>query len=276
MQLRAQVAVVTGASRGIGRVIAERLAAEGARLQLVARDAQALREIAAPLQARGTEVLVSAVDVTDPAAVDEAAAQAHARWGAVDLVVANAGLLTQIGSTWELDPDGWWRDVEVNLRGSFNTCRAFVPAMVERGRGRVILFGGGGSTSAFTGASGYAVAKAAVARLAETLDLELGETGVHCFAVSPGFVRTDMTLPFATTEAGRHFMGDLAERLDQGTTTPPDRCAELVVQIANGSLDALHGSYLHAAADLDRLDALRADADGIRRRGERVLAMRGL
>ena len=276
MQLASQVAVVTGASRGIGRAIAERLAAEGARVQLIARDAAALNALAREIQARGAETLVSAADVTDPAALERAAAEARARWGHVDLVVANAGLLTQIGSTWELDADAWWRDVEVNLRGSFNSCRAYVPHMVERGSGRVILFGGGGSTSAFTGASGYAVAKAAIARLAETLDLELAGSGLQAFAVSPGFVHTDMTARFAQTAAGRRFMGSLAERLDRGETTPPQACADLVVRIATGSLDALHGMYLHAAADRDRLDELVAAAPRMRQQGERVLTVPGL
>jgi NAD(P)-dependent dehydrogenase (short-subunit alcohol dehydrogenase family) len=276
MKLEGQHAVVTGASRGIGRVIARRLASEGASVQLIARDGDALRTFAAELAEEGAEVLASPLDVTDSAALAEAAREARRAWGDIDLVVANAGLLTQIGPTWQLDPEGWWRDVEVNLRGSFNTCRAYVPAMVERNRGRVVLLGGGGSTSVFVGASGYAVAKTAVARLAETLDLELHATGVHAFAVSPGFVRTDMTLPFASTEEGRRFMGDLAERLEHGETTPPEDCADLVVRIADGSLDPLHGFYLHADADRHRLDDLLADAEGIRERGERVLLVHGL
>lgn len=276
MQLESQVAVVTGATRGIGQVIARRLASEGARVQLLARDADALSTLAAEFGSNGVEALATPADVTDAAAMERAAARALERWGRVDLVVANAGLLTQVGATWELEPGGWWRDVEVNLRGSFLTCRAYLPAMRAARRGRLILFGGGGATSVFPGASGYAVAKAAVARLAETLDVELEEDGVRAFAVSPGFVRTDMTERFASTEAGRRYMGALAQRLDRDETTPPESCAELVVRIANGSLDPLHGMYLHAASDLDHLDELRANADTLRAQAERVLRVRGL
>jgi len=266
-----QTIVVTGASRGIGRAIALRFASEGARVVLVARDQAKLEEIAA---ADG-EFLVQPADVTSPAEMQKLAEQVLAVWGAPDLIVANAGRLEPIGPMWEIDPEEWWRDVEVNLRGSFLSMNGFLPSMVEAGRGRVVLFGGGGSTRVFPWVSAYAISKAALLRLAETLDLELEGTGVHAFSVSPGFVRTDMTERFAATDEGRRFIGDLAEVLDRDGATPPDACAELLVHIASGDLDALHGRFLHAGLDLDRLDDLRQRAQEIADNEERVLSMRG-
>jgi 3-oxoacyl-[acyl-carrier protein] reductase len=142
--------------------------------------------------------------------------------------------------------------------------------MIQAGRGRVILFGGGGSTRVFPWVSAYAMSKAALLRLAETLDIELEGTGVRAFSVSPGFVRTDMTERFADTDEGRRFIPDLAAVLDRDGSTPPEACAELVSRIASGDLDVLH-----AGIDLDRLDELAARAEEIIDNEERILMLRG-
>jgi NAD(P)-dependent dehydrogenase (short-subunit alcohol dehydrogenase family) len=268
-----QTVVVTGASRGIGRSIALRLARDGARVAVVARDRQKLEALTAELP--DARWMVLPADVTSPAEMRKVATEVHSTWGAPHLIVANAGRLQPIGPLWESDPDDWWRDVEVNLRGSYLSMRDFVPKMIEAGRGRVILFGGGGSTRVFPWVSAYAMSKAALLRLAETLDLELEGTGVHAFSVSPGFVRTDMTERFADTEEGRRFIPDLAAVLDRDGATPPEACAELICRIADGSLDGLHGRFLHAGLDLDRLDELAARADRIVDQEERILMLRG-
>jgi NAD(P)-dependent dehydrogenase (short-subunit alcohol dehydrogenase family) len=271
--LESQIVVITGASRGIGRVMAVRFAREGARVAMVARDQARLGALATELG--GNNVLALAADVCDRKAMDVVCRRVLEEWGAPHLVVANAGQLDPIGPIWETDPEIWWKDVEVNLRGSFLSARGFLPAMVEAGRGRVVLFGGGGSTGVFPWVSAYSMSKAAILRLAETIDLELTATGVRAFSVSPGFVRTDMTERFANTTAGRKYVADLAERLDRDESTPPEACAELLVQIASGRLDALHGRFLHAGVDLDHLDALCARANQIADQEERVLTLKG-
>jgi NAD(P)-dependent dehydrogenase (short-subunit alcohol dehydrogenase family) len=268
-----QTVVVTGASRGIGRTIALRFAREGARVVLVARDRARLEEL--PAELPDGEFLVQPADVTSPEEMARVSESVLAIWGAPHLVVANAGRLGPIGPLWESDPASWWRDVEVSLRGSFLLVHGFLPPMVEAGRGRVAFFGGGGSTRVFPWVSAYAISKAALLRLAETLDLELEGTGVHAFSVSPGFVRTDMTERFAETEEGRRFIPDLAAVLDRDGATPPEACAELLVRIAKGDLDGLHGRFLHAGLDLSRLEELRGRAAEIARNEERVLTLRG-
>lgn len=268
-----QTVVVTGASRGIGRTIALHLAREGARVVAVARDREKLETLAAEVP--DAEWMVMPADVTSRKDMRRLATEVLSVWGTPHLVVANAGRLEPIGPLWESDPDEWWRDVEINLRGSFLSVRDFVPLMVEAGRGRVILFGGGGSTRVFPWVSAYAMSKAALLRLAETLDLELEGTGVHAFSVSPGFVRTDMTERFADTEEGRRFIPDLAAVLDRDGATPPEACAQLVSRIARGDCDPLHGRFLHAGLDLDRLDELIARAGDIAANEERILMLRG-
>ncbi|RKZ13261.1 short-chain dehydrogenase [bacterium] len=268
-----QIVIITGASRGIGHNMAMRFAQEGARVIAVARDAERLEELAGRFDEG--RILPIVADVCEPSSIDALRDRVLTDLGVPHLLVANAGRLGPIGPTWESDAASWWKDVEVNLRGSFLLAHAFLPSMVDEGRGRVVLFGGGGSTRVFPWASSYAMSKAAVLRLAETIDLELADTGLHAFAVSPGFVRTEMTERFAATEDGRRYITDLAERLDQGQTTPPESCAELLVRIASGDLDALHGRFLHAALDLDQLDKLVARADQIAADDERVLGLKG-
>ena len=220
-------------------------------------------------------VLALAADVCDRDSMASMCQRVLEEWGAPHLVVANAGRLDPIGPLWETDPDNWWKDVEVNLRGSFLSAHGFLPAMIEAGRGRLVLFGGGGGTRVFPWVSAYSMSKAAILRLAETIDLELAGTGVHAFSVSPGFVRTEMTERFATTASGRKYIADLAGRLDRDESTPPGACAELLVQIASGRLDPLHGRFLHAGVDLDHLDSICARADEITREEERILTMKG-
>jgi NAD(P)-dependent dehydrogenase (short-subunit alcohol dehydrogenase family) len=268
-----QIVVVTGASRGIGRAIATRFAQEGARVAMVARDQVKLDALASELA--GHDVLALPADVCDRSSMTRTCQRVVDAWGAPHMVVANAGRLDPIGPIWETDPENWWKDVEVNLRGSFLSAHAFLPAMIEAGRGRMVLFGGGGSTRVFPWVSAYSMSKAAILRLAETIDLELEGTGVHAFSVSPGFVRTDMTERFANTASGRKYITDLADRLDRDESTPPAACAELLVQIASGRLDALHGRFFHAGIDLDHLDYICARADEIVHEEERILTMKG-
>lgn len=268
-------ALITGASRGIGRAVARRIARTDTRVALLARDEKALRELADTIESEGGQARAVAVDVTDAEALDATARRLHDDWGPLDLLVNNAGRLGPLGPTWKADAEDWWSDLEVNLKGVFLCCRAFLPAMVEAGRGRVVNFAGGGAVRAVPWMSSYGTGKAALVRLTETLDLELEDTGVRAFVMSPGFVRTDMTERFAETDEGRRYVGFLAERLDEGKDTPPEAAAELVARIHAGDADAMHGRYLHAGKDGDRLDEVFEDAERIRQEDERLLGMKG-
>src|SRR5579859_4384125 len=135
-ELPGRVALVTGGGRGIGRAIAQALAAAGASIAVLARSVAEVQETARPIAADGGRCLALTADVTRQVEVEAAAARAAAELGPIDLLVNAAGSHLAVGELWEVDPDLWWTDVESNLRGPFLCCRAVLPGMIARGRGR--------------------------------------------------------------------------------------------------------------------------------------------
>ena len=215
------IAVVTGGSRGIGKAIADALRASGAAVTTFDRS--------------------HGVDVTERNTVETA----FADLGPVDLLVNNAGTMDAIGPAWQVDPDDWRRDIETSLFGAFNCSRAVLPGMVERGSGRIVNVSSGVATRAYPHASAYAAAKAALRSFTQSLAAETAEHGIAVFAISPGFVWTEMT-----------------ERLRESPWFPgfgspdpnePERAAELVLRLASGELDALSGRFIHVRDDIDQL-----------------------
>ncbi len=258
MKLKNQVAIVTGASQGIGRAIAQRCAEEGAKVALVARTASKLEEVAAEIRDGGGAALAIPADVTDRAAVKAMARQAEAELGPVDLLVNNAGAFYAIGPTWEVDPETWWSDVTINLLGVFLCCREVVPGMVARGKGRVINLIGGGTDAPLPYGSAYAASKAAVMRLTDNLAVELKEHGVFVFALRPGFVRTEMSV-YQLSEEGRRWLPNTAQRFEEKKNVPPTMAGDLAVEFASGRFDALTGRYIrvkdYKGDDLDEVEA---------------------
>ena len=207
------VAMITGASRGIGRALAEDLVSRGWRVAALGRDVDLLAGLAAA--SPPDQVLPLVADVTDGTAMAQAVAALRAIWRTPDLVVANAGALTAIGPTWEADPDQWWHDMEVNVRGVFTTMRDVVPAMVQRGSGRVVVMSSGMGRFPSPWTSAYGASKAAASHLVSSVGAELAGTGVSVFAISPGMVHTDMT-----QLAGRAHRPPTRPRADAGVGVP--------------------------------------------------------
>ena len=274
MKLLGQVAVVTGAGRGIGRMIAEEQAREGAKVALLARTASEIAGIAETIVAAGGQARAYAVDIVERAAVDAVFEAVEKELGPVSLLTNNAGSFAAIGPIWEVDPDVWWRDIEINVRGTFNCCRTILPHMIERRAGRIINLTGGGTATSFPNGSGYATSKAGLLRLTECIaDLAL-ESEVRVFAMDPGLVRTAMTEYQLSSDAGRTYLSNMPRLFEQGINVPPTLAARLSVEIGSGRFDRLAGRMLMAArGDHELADA---DIDEIVRQDLRSLRVNGM
>ncbi|MCW2851411.1 MAG: family NAD(P)-dependent oxidoreductase [Nocardioides sp.] len=236
--LDGQIALVTGASTGIGRRLAHALAARGAAVVGLARGAERLDAAMAEIgDATGSPAIAVAADVADPAAVDAAVARVVDELGPVDLLVNNAGLIDAAEvPVWAADRDQWWAVVESHIRGPQLLICAVVPAMVERGRGRVVDLASGMGTRAVPEYSAYSVGKAGQIRLTEALAASLTGTGVYAFNIAPGLVRTEMT-------------GAMPKWRDHTEWTAPEHVVDLVCAAAEGRLDGWSGRFLRAGVD---------------------------
>lgn len=230
--LTGTVALVTGGSRGIGFRTARELIDAGARVAISARSREQVEQAGRELGA-----LAVAGDVSREQDVVRIIRETEQQLGPIDLLVANAGISGRRAPTAETSPAEWWEVFEVNVRGTFFCCRAVLPGMYERGRGRIVLVGSGASYLPVTPgptASAYGASKAAVGRFAEYLAVESAPHGVAVFQISPGLVQTDMT-------AG-NFPPD-------SPWTPPELAPRLIRVLASGRADRLAGRYLHAEHD---------------------------
>jgi NAD(P)-dependent dehydrogenase (short-subunit alcohol dehydrogenase family) len=186
-----------------------------------------------------------ALDVTDPDAVAKVVEEAEAELGPVTLLVNNAGTAHLPGPLWEVDPDDWWRDLEVHVRGAFNCCRVVLPGMTRRRQGRVVNIGSLVGARDEPHVSAYACAKAAYFRLTGALAAETAGDGLTVLCVSPGLVRTRMVEESLLGEAGRRWRPQIAA-IPAEEYTPAQRVGVLLVRIAAGDADPLNGRFLHA------------------------------
>ena len=192
MKLDGQVAVITGAGRGIGRAIAMAYAHEGAKLALAARSESELEETVGAVSELGGEAIAVPTDVTSQQDAERLASRAVERFGRIDVLVNNAGISGPVGPLQGNDIDDWVSTITVNLTGTFLVCRAVIPVMLEQAGGKIINLSGAGATNAWSNMSAYCSSKAAVVRLTEVLAQELADKGITVNALGPGSVHTSM------------------------------------------------------------------------------------
>jgi NAD(P)-dependent dehydrogenase (short-subunit alcohol dehydrogenase family) len=199
-----KVAVITGASRGLGRAMALALAEQGANLALVARDAAALAETADLAKKYGTEVEICTTDVTNEDSVKALEDAVTARFGKVQILVNNAGMNLR-KPIHEFTLEEWMRVVNTNLTSVFLMCRAFVPHMKGQGYGRILNMTSIMAHVSLPERTAYSSTKAALLGLTKSLAMELASEGITVVGISPGPFLTEMNLPI-TEDAAKNAM----------------------------------------------------------------------
>ena len=181
-----KVALVTGASRGIGSAIARELAAEGAHLVLTARSEKALHDLASALGDCAQDTIAVVADVGSYAAMETVVEQAKARFGRLDILINNAGTIEPIAPIAEGDPAQWARLIEVNLVGAYNAARAALGALTAQSDSVIVNISSGAALRPMEAWSAYCTSKSGLAMLTRALDLELGPQGVRVYGFQPG------------------------------------------------------------------------------------------
>lgn len=234
----ARVALVTGASRGIGRAIALRLARDGRHVVLVSRTAGPLAEVQSLIESEGGRASACAVDIGDLAAWQAAVERVIEERGRLDILVNNAGI-TRDNLALRMSNADWDEVIRVNLSSSFVACRAAARAMMKGRFGRIVNIASTSGVVGNAGQANYAAAKAGLIGLTKTLARELGGKGVTANIVAPGFIETDMTAGLPDEVRSRVLEGMAVKRL--GT---PDDIAEAVSYVSSDRAGFLTGQVL--------------------------------
>ena len=229
-----RVALITGAGRGIGRAVALQLAEGGARVALLARSVDQLEETAATLRGEGGVALVLPADLADHDAVAEAAATAAKELGPVDILVNNAAMVQPTGPTVSTPPTGWSSAFAVNVQAPIRLTLALLPAMLERGWGRIVNVSSGivDHPGAMVGLNAYAATKAALEAHTLNLAAEVAGRGVTVNVYRPGSVDTAMQAWFRAqppAEIGAALHEHFQASYEQGALITPERCAQSLV-----------------------------------------------
>jgi NAD(P)-dependent dehydrogenase (short-subunit alcohol dehydrogenase family) len=271
--LNGQVALVTGGGRGIGRAVAQTLAAAGASVAVLSRSPDELAETVRLIQQHGGKALSFPADVTVAQEVRTAIETIEQKLGPVDLLINNAGAIKPFGPVWETNAEEWWRGMEVNVRGPVLCSAAVLPAMVARRRGRIINVASRAGIVSMPFYTSYVTSKTALIRFTECLALETKQHGLAVFAISPGTVRTAMTEYSLNSQEGQKWLPWFRQIFDKNIDVPADRPAQLMLALALGRADALSGRCLSI---YDDVDALVKDAATIQEKNLYSLKMEGI
>jgi NAD(P)-dependent dehydrogenase (short-subunit alcohol dehydrogenase family) len=230
-RLAGRIALITGASRGIGRAVALRFAAEGADLILAARTQGALEEVDDEIRQLGRQATLVPADLTDYPVIDRMGAAVYERWGRLDVLVGNAGLLGVLSPVGHIGPEIWDQVMAVNLTANWRLIRDFDPLLRASDAGRAIFVTSGVSGGrAYWGA--YAVSKAALETMVRTYAAEVAKTSIRANLINPGATRTRMR--------AQAFPGE-----NPDTVKAPEDITELFVQLAEPAC-ALNGQVINA------------------------------
>jgi NAD(P)-dependent dehydrogenase (short-subunit alcohol dehydrogenase family) len=239
--LDGRTALVTGSSRGIGRAIALGLARAGADVAVLARTTEALAEVAAEIEKIGGRALVLTCDVDDPGQIEAAVKSAVAEFGALDVLVNNAGGFSHVGPFLAMEPGDWTAMLRTNLESVVHFCRVGGRHLTERGSGSVINVASVGGYNGTPMLSPYAVAKAGVISLTRTLAAEWAQFGVRVNAIAPGWTATQLTSSFGNNP---ELAGELIRSVPAGRWGEPDDLAGAAVYLAGDAARMVTGTCL--------------------------------
>jgi len=229
--LNGKVVAITGASRGIGAATAREFASLGAKVVLLARSRDVLADLAGEI---GTAALAVPCDVTRYWEVEAAFSAGVAEYGALDVVINNAGVIEPVARIEQVDPDAWGQAVDVNLKGTFNGIRAALTHMDGRG-GTIIGISSGAASNPMEGWSQYCASKAAALMLTRALHAEMGDRGIRALGLSPGTVATQMQVEIKASGVNP------VSKLDWTDHIPPQWPAKALAWMCTPAADAYLG-----------------------------------
>ncbi|WP_163853559.1 3-oxoacyl-ACP reductase FabG [Paenibacillus elgii] len=244
MRLQGKTALITGGAAGIGRETAALFAQEGARVVIADYNKQQGEEAIQALLQKGADAHFIEVDVSDSGSVTKMAAEALARYDAVDVLINNAGI-TQDRTLAKMTEEEWHRVIQVNLNGVFYCTKAFVRSMIERGSGKII------STASIVGVHGnigqtnYAAAKAGIIGMTKTWAKELGPKGIQANAVAPGFIETGMV-----ANMPEKVIQQMLEKIPLRRLGQPIDVANAYLFLASSESDYVNGTVLEVNGGL--------------------------
>jgi NAD(P)-dependent dehydrogenase (short-subunit alcohol dehydrogenase family) len=234
-ELNGKVALVTGASRGLGEGAARALAAAGAAVMLVARDGAATSGVAREIAAKGGRADALACDVSDFAAVEKVVTETRARLGGIDILINNAGVIEPIAEVATSEPAAWAQNISINLVGAYHAVRAVLPGMLSRGAGSIINVSSGAAYRPLEGWSAYCVGKAGLAMLTRSIELETAGKGIRVFGFSPGTIDTDMQVKIRASGM------NMISRIPRGDLSPVEHAVRGLMYLCRQASDDLKG-----------------------------------
>lgn len=233
--LHNKTVMITGASRGIGAEAARAFAAQGARVALVARSAEAIADLAGEI---GTQAVAIPCDIARYWEVEQAVSNCVKAHGGLDILVNNAGVIEPVARLADADPAAWGEVIDINLKGVFHGMRAALPVMLESGGGTVLTIGSGAAHGPVEGWSHYCASKAGALMLTRMLEKEYADQGIRALSLSPGTVATQMQREIKASGINP------VSQLDWSDHIPPEWVARALVWMCSDAAEPHRGSEI--------------------------------